>query len=475
MPATMAPPSKLGPALRRVVLALVLLPAVLAFALWLKSPDILRVGANYSAKIVCSNVFLAGRDPDEVLRTDVQAPGIALLSLMRVSVDRERRVVRAGLLGFIGDGLAVARPGTGCTVVPDGNLDFAMHVPTVSAPGITSAGAEPSAGAGPADWPAGNAVATDAALERLLADDTLAGPGIRAIVVVNHGRIVAERYGAGFSATTPLLGWSMTKSVLAGVVGVLVKEGRLALDQPAGAAAIGADGREAIRIADLLAMSSGLNFNEAYGTVSDVTRMLYLEPDMAGFARGQPLMHPAGEFWSYSSGTANILSRIAQDAAGALGAQYPADKLFKPLGMTSATMETDESGTLVGSSYMYATARDWARYGQFLLQAGVWQGQELLPRGYVAMMASPVAASDGQYGHGLVWLWGSDAAVPGKNPDAAFGIPADTFWMAGHDGQSTAIIPSRELVIVRLGLTPARDHYSPQPLVKAILEATRRQ
>jgi CubicO group peptidase (beta-lactamase class C family) len=475
MPATMAPPSKLGPALRRVVLALVLLPAVLAFALWLKSPDILRVGANYSAKIVCSNVFLAGRDPDEVLRTDVQAPGIALLGLMRVSVDRERRVVRAGLLGIIGDGLAVARPGTGCTVVPDGNLDFAMHVPTVSAPGITSAGAEPSAGAGPADWPAGNAVATDAALERLLADDTLAGPGIRAIVVVNHGRIVAERYGAGFSATTPLLGWSMTKSVLAGVVGVLVKEGRLALDQPAGAAAIGADGREAIRIADLLAMSSGLNFNEAYGTVSDVTRMLYLEPDMAGFARGQPLMHPAGEFWSYSSGTANILSRIAQDAAGALGAQYPADKLFKPLGMTSATMETDESGTLVGSSYMYATARDWARYGQFLLQAGVWQGQELLPRGYVAMMASPVAASDGQYGHGLVWLWGSDAAVPGKNPDAAFGIPADTFWMAGHDGQSTAIIPSRELVIVRLGLTPARDHYSPQPLVKAILEATRRQ
>jgi CubicO group peptidase (beta-lactamase class C family) len=475
MPATMAPPSKLGPALRRVVLALVLLPAVLAFALWLKSPDILRVGANYSAKIVCSNVFLAGRDPDEVLRTDVQAPGIALLGLMRVSVDRERRVVRAGLLGIIGDGLAVARPGTGCTVVPDGNLDFAMHVPTVSAPGITSAGAEPSAGAGPADWPAGNAVATDAALERLLADDTLAGPGIRAIVVVNHGRIVAERYGAGFSATTPLLGWSMTKSVLAGVVGVLVKEGRLALDQPAGAAAIGADGREAIRIADLLAMSRGLNFNEAYGTVSDVTRMLYLEPDMAGFARGQPLMHPAGEFWSYSSGTANILSRIAQDAAGALGAQYPADKLFKPLGMTSATMETDESGTLVGSSYMYATARDWARYGQFLLQAGVWQGQELLPRGYVAMMASPVAASDGQYGHGLVWLWGSDAAVPGKNPDAAFGIPADTFWMAGHDGQSTAIIPSRELVIVRLGLTPARDHYSPQPLVKAILEATRHQ
>src|SRR6202166_5428628 len=126
---------------RRIGIALVLLLLVLAFALWMKPPEILRVGADYSAKIVCSNVFLAGRDPDEVLRTDVQAPGIALLGLMRVSVDRERRVVRAGLLGIIGDGLAVARPGTGCAVVPDGNLDFATHVGTIPAqPAATHCG-----------------------------------------------------------------------------------------------------------------------------------------------------------------------------------------------------------------------------------------------------------------------------------------------------------------------------------------------
>jgi CubicO group peptidase (beta-lactamase class C family) len=489
-------------ALRRIGIALVLLVLGLVFALWMKPPELLRVGANYSAKIVCSNVFLAQRDPEEVLRTDVQAPGVALLRLMRVSVDRERHVVRAGLLGFIGDGLAVARPGNGCTVVPDGNIDFATHIGTVPAQPVTSsagsavaaprvssagpgsgsmsadagAGTEVSARTGTAagaDWPDGSTVATTAALDRLLADDALAGPGMRAIVVVDRGRIVAERYAAGFSATTPLLGWSMTKSVVAGLVGILVKEGRLTLDRPAGWPT--ADGgRERIRIADLLAMSSGLRFNEAYGAVSDVTRMLYLQPDMAGFARAQPLEHPAGEFWSYSSGTANILSRLMQDAAGRLGAAYPTEKLFKPLGMTSATMETDEDGTLVGSSYMYATARDWARYGLFLLQDGVWQGQELLPHGYVAMMASPVAASGGEYGHGLVWLWGSDAATPGTNPDTAFGIPADTFWMEGHDGQSTAIIPSRQLVIVRLGLTPARDHYQPQPLVKAVLDATRR-
>jgi CubicO group peptidase (beta-lactamase class C family) len=472
---------KLGKIIRGIAVTFVVLLLVLLFALWVKPPEILRVGANYSAKIVCSNVFLAGRDPDEVLRADVQAPGVALLHLMRVSVDRERRVVRAGLLGFIGDGLAVARPGTGCAAVPDGNLEFATHVggaaaaagfaaaaPAAAAPAASSP--ELSAGAD-ATWPLGDVVTTTAALDRLLADDALAGPGVRAIVVAAHGRIVAERYGAGFSAATPLLGWSMTKSVVAGLVGILVREGRLTLDQTADWAAADGGGRERIRISDLLAMTSGLRFNEAYGDVSDVTRMLYLQPDMAGFARAQPLAHPAGEYWSYSSGTANILARIVQDAGGRLGAAYAREKLFKPLGMTSATIETDEDGTLVGSSYMYATARDWAKYGQFLVQDGVWRGQEMLPRGYVAMMATPVTASGGQYGHGLVWLWGSDALTPGKNPDTAFGLPADTFWMEGHDGQTTTLIPSREIVIVRLGLTPSRDHYQPQPLVKAVLDA----
>ena len=446
----------------RIAITLALLLAVLLLALWIKPPDILRVGANYSAKIICSNVFLAGRDPEEVLRSDVQAPGIALLRLMHVSVDREHRVVRTGLLGFIGDGLAVARPAVGCAAVPDGDLDFATHA-SVAAPTLPGASISPAASAGATElWPDGNAVATTSALDRILADDTLAGPGMRALVVVKHGRIVAERYGADFSAATPLLGWSMTKSVLAGLVGMLVKEGRLALDTSAGWPASG-DGRDKIRIADLLAMSSGLRFNEAYGVVSDVTRMLYLERDVAGFARAQPLLHPPGSVWSYSSGSANILSRIVQDAAGSLAAAYPAEKLFKPLGMTSATIETDEYGTLVGSSYMYATARDWARYGQFLVQDGIWRGQEMLPRGYVAMMATPAAASGGEYGQGLVWLSGADAA---------YGIPADTFWLEGHDGQSMAVIRSRDLVIVRLGLTPSSLHYQPEFLVKAILDAT---
>src|ERR1700686_1666685 len=167
----MAPTSRLSKVLSRIGVALVLLLLVCAFALWVKPPDLLRVGANYSAKIVCSNVFLAGRDPDEVLRADVQAPGVGLLRLMRVSVDRERRVVRAGLLGFIGDGLAVERSGQGCAAVPDGNLAFARRVSTGagSGPGeLTPSPGAPAGGSGAADWPEGNAVATDPALDPLL-------------------------------------------------------------------------------------------------------------------------------------------------------------------------------------------------------------------------------------------------------------------------------------------------------------------
>ncbi|HEY2678733.1 MAG TPA: serine hydrolase [Steroidobacteraceae bacterium] len=451
--------------LRRILAAIVLVLLAALGYLWLKPPALLRVGANYAAKIVCSNVFLADRDPNEVVILDVQAPGVWILHYIRVRVDREHGVVHAGFLGFIGGGLAVARPGKGCTVLPDGKLNFTAIEPARRAPQPTPASSASESGL----WPDGAAVQTNPALDRLLANDALAGPGARALVVVDHGRIVAERYGKGFDPTTPLLGWSMTKTVTAGIVGLLVKDGKLKLAQanlwPA------SDGRERIRIADLLAMSSGLYFNENQGLVSDLTTMLYLEPDMAGFARAQPMINRPGEVWSYSSGTALILSRIVQDALGLSAPAYIDERLFKPLGITTATMEQDESGTLVGSSYIYASARDWARYAQFLLQDGVWHGQALLPVGYVSMMATPAKASGGEYGQGLVWLWGSDAKTAGENPDTEFNIPPDTFYMMGHDGQSIAIIRSRQLVVVRMGLTPVADHYSPQPLLKAVLEA----
>jgi CubicO group peptidase (beta-lactamase class C family) len=378
-----------------------------------------------------------------------------------VSVEREHGVVRAGFFGFIGNGLAVARPDGGCAVWPDGKLGELKAYEPPPLPIAPAARGQP--------WPDGDASDIDPDLDRLIADDALTGFGTRAVLVVHHGKLVAERYDDGFGAETRQLGWSMTKTVTAGLIGIAVKEGRIALNQRALWTA--GDGRENIKLADLMSMTSGLRFNEGYGAVSDVTRMLFLEPDMAAFARAQPLEHSVGTSWSYSSGTAVILARIFQESAGPAALSWVRERLFDPLGMTSAVIETDAHGTLVGSSYMYATPRDWARYGQFLLQQGTWHGREILPPGFVTLMTTPAPASGGQYGQGQVWLWGSDAAKPGENPDRAYGIPPDCFWMEGHDGQFVAIIPSRALVVVRLGLTPWREHFRPQPLVRALLGA----
>lgn len=432
--------------------------------LYIAPPELIRVGSGYAAKIVCSNVFLADRSADEVLALDVQAPGNPLLRLMRVSVDRAGGTVSAGLLGVLGKSVAIFRDGLGCTNVPDGNVTAAK---AVVGPALASAPALD------APWPQGERVDAnqDPEIAKILDDTALTGPGMRAVVVVKNGRIVGERYGEGFSERTPLLGWSMTKTVNAAIIGTVVKAGKMSVGDTGLFASWRADGRGAISLADLMAMSSGLQFNEDYGDVADVTRMLFLEPDMAGFAATKPLAGEVGKVFSYSSGTAVLLSRLWQDALGdrdkALA--WPRVALFDPLGMQSAVLEADEHGTFVGSSYLYATARDWARFGQFLLQDGVWNGAQILPAGFVAWMREKSPAND-VYGKGQLWLEGpGDEDDPGAG--VAVGLPADTFWMEGHDGQTVAIVPSERLVVVRLGLTPSWFGYRPQEMVAALVKA----
>lgn len=436
-----------------------------AAGLYFAPPALIRLGSGYAAKIVCSNVFIAGRDAGEVLAVDVQAPGNPLLRLISVDVDRQNGVVSAGLFGIIGRNLAAYREGTGCATVPDGDIATAQ---AFTAP--------PPAGSPHTQvpWPQGAKVQTpgDPAIADILDDPDMTGPGTRAVVVVDDGRIVGERYGDGFSAATPLIGWSMTKTVTAAIVGILVREGKMSRDQTGLFARWAEDKRAEISVADMLAMASGLKFNENYGAVTDVTRMLYLEPDMAAFAASKPLVHPIGTVFNYSSGTSVMMARVWQNAVGdeVASLRWPREHLFGPLGMTSAVMEADEHGTFVGSSYLYATARDWARFGQFLLQDGVWQGRRLLPEGYVEWMREPTAVSNGEYGR-FVWLRGPGAGTAeNTNPDAEFDIPDDAYWMIGHDGQTVTIIPSQDLVIVRLGLTPSRLGYKPQRMVEALVK-----
>jgi len=414
-------------------------------------PELLRVGTGYAAKIVCSNVFIAKRNAQAVLADDVQAPGNPLLKFLNVAVDDNTHTVTVRIFGFFAPSKSVFLPGQGCANVQSTD---SRTVATVEA-----AQASPN----PLD------VAISAKVQNVIEDNELAGPGMRAIAVIHNGQLIAETYGEGFNADTPLLGWSMTKSVIATLIGMRIAENRMDLARNNLLPEWQKDDRARITVANLMAMESGLRFNENYGTVADVTRMLFLEKNMAEFAASLPLEAPPGTKFNYSSGTASILSKLFMDSFKNRNEalNYPRTALFDPLGMRSALLETDASGVFAGSSYMYATARDWARLGAFLAGDGKLNGRQVLPADFVSFMRKPSAASGGRYGSAQVWLQ-SGGAKAGED-----GIPDDAFWMSGHDGQTVMIVPSMHLSVVRLGLTPSRSGYSVQNLDAQIIEALR--
>jgi hypothetical protein len=421
---------------------------------------IAAVGAGYKAKVLGSAVFVSGRSPEAVLREDVSADKYLILRLFRARVDRQRREVTASLCGLCGR-RAVFRPGLGVT------LTKASQALRLEPAGLPEAGPLPQ---GP--WPQGEPAQPAAGpepLARVLAR-TFTEPDprrlrrTRAVVVAQGGRLLAERYAPGFGPDTRLCGWSMTKAVMSALVGVLAGEGRLSLQGRALLPEWSAPGdpRAAITLDDLLRMRSGLAFAEVYSDpLSDVTKMLFSAEDAAGFAAAKGLRVPPGTAWAYASGTTNIISRIVRNAFARQEdyLAFPRQALFGPLGMSSALIEPDAAGDLVGSSFMYATARDWARFGLLYAQDGFWDGRRVLPEGWVAYSRTPTPQSpDGRYG--AHW-WLRLTRDFGGETEAARRIPADAMHALGHEGQIITVIPSLGLVAVRLGLSvyvDAWDH-----------------
>jgi CubicO group peptidase (beta-lactamase class C family) len=297
----------------------------------------------------------------------------------------------------------------------------------------------------------------------------------RAVIVVYDGRIVAERYAAGFTQETAQLGWSMTKSVTNALVGILVKEGKLRLHAPAPVPEWRSPGdpRAAITLDELLRMSSGLQFKENYENPrSDAVRMLLAEPDTGAYAAEKPLEVPPDSRWSYSSGTANIISRIVRQSVGGSLSDFTAfahRALFDKVGMASAVIEPDPSGTFVGSSFMYATPRDWARFGLLYLNDGVWKNEQILPEGWVKYSTRPTPkAPKGEYGAHF-WL---NAGRPGQREDRWMPkVPPDMYSLRGFEGQYVSIIPSKKLVIVRFGLSVGEKAWDQEQFIADIIDA----
>ena len=416
--------------------------------------QVMLIGNGYVAKTVCSGVFVSSRKPQAIRNADIEANDPAFLRLVVPLVDRSARTVTAKFLG-LGERVAVYRGALGCTLaIGEDPLELASRaLPADTAPPPLDRWATTGSGAGTSDALARAAVA--AALEYAFTEP---GPNparrTRAVVVVHDGLLAAERYASGFGRDSVLAGWSMRKTAVNALAGVLVRDGALALDRPIDAPEWDApdDPRRAITTRQMLQMSSGLQFSEsARNPLGDLVRMLFGTANAAHVAAEKPLAAPPGTRWSYSSGTTNVLARALRRAVGGSDANYftfPRRALFAPLGMTTAVMEPDAAGGLVGSSFMFASARDWARLGQLYLQDGVWEGSRILPGGWVAFTTTPAPASGGAYG-AHVWL----RLPPRYAPAGEAGVPRDAYHAVGHEGQFVTIVPSRRLVVVRLGLS----------------------
>src|SRR5665811_43939 len=423
-------------------------------------PRLYRVallGSGYMAQTLCAGLFIAGRDLDSLMTEDLSGPGLDALGLFTPTVDPDAKEVSASAFGIAGQ-TAIHRDGLGCTLIDGVPAQFLR----AQAAGLFPSAPPPDFAA---EWPDGERVtieawpqgidgaAADRAIDAIFSDPDPAHPrGTRALVVVHRGRIVAERYADGFDAETPLIGLSMSKTAINALVALRVKDGARALDDtrlmPEWR---DGDPRGAITLDELMRMTSGLAFDESYGNqLSDISQMLFVHGDGAAFAASKPLIHEPGTHWSYSGGTTEIIAAILRETFADERAylRFPRERLFAPLGMRTAELAPDASGTLMGASSLYASARDWARLGLLFLQDGVWRGERLLPEGWVAYSLEPTPQSPHDDYGAQVWLKLPESPGLGEPP-----MPADGFYMLGYDGQVVATVPSRDLVIVRLGLT----------------------
>ena len=367
------------------------------------------------------------------------------------------------------------RDGLGCALAVGASIEELRAQGSAKSPAPARAELSWPAGdreppAAPADF---DAPALDAAVAAAFGElDPAAHRRTRAVIVVRRGRIVAERYAPGFDAEMPLLGWSMTKSVLAALIGMRAAGGQLELGAAAPVAAWRGDARAAITPEQLLRMTSGLAFEERYGAFADATSMLFLSRSASAYAERSRLAFAPGSVFSYSSGSSNLLSGILRATFGGDTAAYhrfPGEALFERVGMRSALVETDAAGTFVGSSFAYATARDWARFGLLHAQDGVWQGERVLPEGWAAYVRRPTGpAPQGSYGA----HWWLNAGTPGAPHERPFpSLPADLYYASGYEGQSVVVLPSHELVVVRLGQSEPEEAFDLERFLAGVLAA----
>ena len=425
--------------------------------------SLIPIITGYAAKNLCSDVFISGRQQKDVEALDLN---FSFIKYAKNSVDFSDKSVTSRLLW--GKSEAIYRDGFGATLLRD-ETEKELRKRTFPLNAIGKIFQDTIA------WPLGNVTsdtvtgidrqALGKVTENLIEKDAYNGNAF-AFMVLYKGQPVAEAYKPEFNSRTRFTSWSMAKSFTNALVGILVREGKIDINKPADIPEWKNDDRSKITLNDLMQMQSGLRWNEDYGTKSDVTLMLHREGDMSRYAFDMPLEYPAGTHWYYSSGTTNIVNKIIRREFDTDSAYYSFayKELFNRIGTPDAVFESDATGTFVGSSYLYATARDFARFGLLFLNDGVFNGERILPEGWVTYSRTPASDSKGGYGS-FFWL---------NRAKALPSAPEDMYMCVGHDGQRIFILPSQQMVVVVLGYSPtAKGGMDFDKLLKDILSTLR--
>jgi CubicO group peptidase (beta-lactamase class C family) len=437
------------------------------------------VPVHFTSHQLCSAAFVAELDPTEFYNEAIKPKLGPIGALLRYEVDRQRQEVRASLAGLVHSRAVYDGP-FGCRVQHPGHeVRFFQGEANDDEPLVVS----PSPIAGPRIVTPLNDKLSEA-LDHAFAESE-SGPRrfTKAVVVLHRDRVVGERYATGVTPATPLIGWSMTKSVTNALLGILVRKGKLDMQKPAPIAEWSApdDPRRSITGDQLLRMVSGIGCGQSlktgFTTIFDAdTQMEYDMADQSAFAANASLRAKPGSEWRYTNCNFILLSRMIRDAVGGdakSSRKFILRELFAPLGFEHATLEYDSAGVPLGTIHLWASARDWARLGLLYLQDGVTaSGQRILPEGWVNYSArlTPQSADEYGYGAGFWTQRGNSAAARAR---IAAGMPADSFMAIGSQGQYTIVIPSQDLVIVKIGwaYTPNDDCVAMERLVKETIAA----
>ncbi len=412
----------------------------------------LNIISGYAAKNTSSSFFLGDRAVEYTDSTDLNFSPINIAS---VKVNSKEKYTSASTLGLL-TRTAFYREGLGSVLLPKGfEIERNHLVPNRSLYNDTLA------------FPYGKASQKKTffrdvdynKLTKALTSIFKEENQTRAVLVIYKNQIIAEQYAKGFTKESRILGWSMTKSILSTIFGIMQYQGKILVNDRVPISKWETDERKEITIHNLLQMNSGLEWDEDYNSISDVTRMLFLEADMTTAQQNKSLVGKPGLSWNYSSGVTNLLSGVLRKKLGSQQEylDYWYRELIDKIGMNSMILETDLSGHYVASSYAWATPRDWAKLGLLYLHKGNWNGTQIFSPQWVDYVTEPTPTSSGTYGAHF-WL-----NANGEMND----IPKNMFYANGYQGQSIYILPDQEMVVVRFGL----KNYNRNLFLKEIIQS----